>query len=513
MKSFNKNFSKIILVLVLIATFSSSVVKAEGFLQSAPTATATPITPIPSATIISTPTATFAPTATWTASATSSPTETPPPSATPDENEGAKRPILIIQSYTVKPEGLTVGKDFKLKINLRNEGTLPARNIILSFDASIFLPRQTGGILTVDNIYQDNSAGLKQVFTVSSAAENGANLLRATVSYTDGAGNAYSESYLFTLNVKRAWGGGVAVTKTPVPSDKPQLVITSYQTDLEDDHLQAGNQFTLTLQINNTGKRDARGVSMAIGGATSSGDQSSGGNDQAGNASVSMSGGDFSRFAPIGASNVQTLGTISAGASLQVSQRLIVGVGTEAGAYPFKISFVYTDKNGRTIIDDQVITLIVYAPPTLEIGFYQELDDLTVGQVGNLPLQVVNLGKKTVILGHITLLSGDGVLEKNTATIGSIGAGDFYSLDALFTPSQAGKREIKILIEYKDYFNNPQVVEQTLQVNVQELPEFSDEEGMDDFSLIEEESQPLTIWQRIGQFFSGLFGLDSGSGA
>lgn len=529
-----KIFQRLLLfstAILFLMTLLSPIAASASSRQQVVTPTNTPVPPTAISTNTPTPvplpshTATIAPTMlpTNTPTPALSPTGTAtiPPTATPtapaiitptqDNGAGANRPIIVIKGYKTDPESPKVGQDFDLKITLCNEGTAQAHNVIFSFASGVFLPRKNGGVLAEDSIHQNKKVALKQVFTVSSAAENGPNLLNATVSYTDDAGNAYNESYTFTINVKGAWSG-VAVattTPTPIPGEKAQLVIVSYQTDMT--HLRPGDQFTLNLQVVNKGKRDARSVSMSVGGVSSSGGQNSGDGKNTGeDASVSMSGGDFSHFAPIGASNVQTLGLIAAGADLQISQKLIVGISTSAGAYSLKISFVYTDKEGKTLIDDQVVTLMVYTPPSLDISFYQPLDILTIDKQGQIPLQVVNLGKKAVVLGHITLSSSSGSWEKNMAIIGSVDAGDFYSLDAIFTPQQAGTQKINVAIEYTDAFNQSQMIEKTLQVEVQDAPQVWDE-GMNESPLDGQTSHPTTLWQRIVQFFKGFFGFDSGT--
>ncbi|MCD4754144.1 MAG: hypothetical protein K8R40_13825 [Anaerolineaceae bacterium] len=519
-----------LMILFLSIPASASAPKQEAATPTyTPTNTATPTNtptsdPLPTSTNTATPTvaqtntptpdplSTNTPTPDPSPTSTNTTTPTPTASPTPENEAGANRPILVIKKYETNIESPKAGTDFNLDVTLRNEGTSKAHNVILSFGAGVFLPRQTGGVLAVDNIDLNNSIKLKQTFTVSSSAENGPNLLQATVNYTDEAGTSFSEAYTFTINVKGAWsGGGIAATKTPIPGEKPQLIIVSYQIGTSPTRLRPGDQFTLNLQVANKGRQDARNVSMVVGGASSSSGQSSENSENTGSTSVSMSEGDFSRFAPIGASNVQTLGTISAGTNLQVSQELIVGIGTTAGAYSFKISFVYTDKNGNTRIDDQVVTLMVYTPPSVDISFYQPLDVLMVNEQGQIPLQVVNLGKKAIVLGNITLSSDDGLWEKNTAIIGSIDAGDFYSLDSVFIPQHAGTQEIKIVIEYTDAFNQPQTAEKVLQIEVQEAPQPLTD-GMDGFNTGEEQdSQPPTLWQRIVQFFKGLFGFDSGA--
>ena len=73
----------------------------------------------------------------------------------------------------------------------------------------------------------------------------------------------------------------------------------------------------------------------------------------------------------MGASNVQTLGDLGAGEAVQAKQDLIVNVSTNPGAYPMKVTFSYLNDKGEVINDEQVITLLVYSLPTVDVSFYR----------------------------------------------------------------------------------------------------------------------------------------------
>jgi len=45
---------------------------------------------------------------------------------------------------------------------------------------------------------------------------------------------------------------------------------------------------------------------------------------------------------------------------MSVSQQLVVNVTAAPGAYTLTLSFVYTDEKGNRLVDDQVITPLVY---------------------------------------------------------------------------------------------------------------------------------------------------------
>ena len=78
----------------------------------------------------------------------------------------------------------------------------------------------------------------------------------------------------------------------------------------------------------------------------------------------------------------------------------MVNATTKAGAYPMKFSFVYADEYGATYTDDQVITLLVYQSPQVDVSFYRPPDPLFVGQPALLPIQIVNLGRASTVSGQ-----------------------------------------------------------------------------------------------------------------
>jgi hypothetical protein len=241
---------------------------------------------------------------------------------------------------------------------------------------------------------------------------------------------------------------------------------------------------------------------MIVGGGSGG---TSGGTAQPGG--VSGGGGDFANFAPVGASNVQSLGDLAAGGRINATQKLIVNVSTNPGAYPMKISFSYLNDKNEVINDEQVITLLVHSLPNLDVSFYQPPGVLFTGQPGALPIQIVNVGRRSAILGNVKIESESGFLEGNTGLVGSLDTGAFFTIDALFTPDQAGTIPLTITIDYMDDFNQPRTVVKTLEVEVEELiieePTF-DPNG-EDF----EEPAAETFWQKVKRFILGLLGLDS----
>jgi hypothetical protein len=274
------------------------------------------------------------------------------------------------------------------------------------------------------------------------------------------------------------------------------------------DSLEPGTVFGVDLDVSNKGNANAKQVSMILGGGEGS-DSAPQGTPAVGG--VSGGSGDFGEFAPVTSSNVQFLGDIQSGASMGVQSSLIVNASTEPGAYPMIISFTYIDEKGMVYTDDQAITLLVYQSPKVDVNFYRPLDPLFVGQPGILPVQVVNLGRSSVVLGNMTVQGNGAQYSNNTILVGALDVGGYFTLDASVIPDQPGPLEVLISIDYTDDFNQLQVVTDTLSVTVEEMlaPEpIPEGEGMGEegFPIPE---QPETLWQRVVRFLKGLLGLDS----
>jgi hypothetical protein len=248
---------------------------------------------------------------------------------------------------------------------------------------------------------------------------------------------------------------------------------------------------------------------MILGGGSSSGGSSDGTPAVGG---ISGAGGDFGDFAPVASSNVQFLGDMATNAQMGANATLIVNANTEPGAYPLQITFAYSDEKGKIYNDDQVVTLLVYSLPVVDVNFYRQPDPLFAGQPGLLPLQAVNLGRKSVVLGNMRVSVQGGQLSNNVILIGALDVGGYYTLDTTVIPDQPGPLELLVTIDYTDDFNQSQVITRTLSVDVQEmiLPEPGPGEGMQGgeggFPMPTEE----TFLDKALRFIKGLLGLDSG---
>ncbi len=430
-----------------------------------------------------------------------------PPTATPP-SPAFGRPQIIVSSYKTNNIAQS-GRDIKLKIGFDNAGTFNAINTQAVFSSADLVPNDTGGVQALGSIPTGGHVDTEQAFSVSNSI-SGKNVvvIDVTLTYYDEKGTSYSDK--FALSAAAAGGGtgsGVYYTATPTGVNSAQLVITSYASTI--DPLQPGVQFQLGVTVQNMGNVTAKRVTMIVGGGTSS---ASSGTPQPDG--VSGGSGEFTNFAPVGSSNIQSLGDIPAGGGLQVLQNLVVNVSTNPGAYPVKITFSYVNAKGEVVNDDQVITLLVYSLPNLDVSFYSPPQPFFAGQPGPLPIQVVNLGKRSTVLGNMKIETTGGTVEPSSTLVGSLDAGGYFTFDSTLTPDAGGPLELKLTIDYTDDFNQSRTITKTLNVTVEEAfteptldPSMEGMKGMEgtDISIASDESFLHKVWR----FALGILGLDS----
>lgn len=431
-------------------------------------------------------------------------TDTPEPTETSSE---FSQPIIVLSTYTVPGGAVEPGRSFDLYFRLANDGGSKARNLVITTVARDFVPKGNGGVIAGGAMSAGADTGFTQGLTARSDLVAGSvTTVEIVVDYTDTLGDSYQR--VFTLGVKVKGGDNetsYSPTSTTTPAVRPVLLVTGYST--LPATLRAGHQFDLSLQVENRGGAAARSVGLILGGGQQT---QSGTPDAGGSSGLSGASGDFTNFAPVGTSNISSLGDMTPGSTQTAVVSLIVNSTTNPGAYTLKMSFVYTDDSGASFNDDQVITLLVYQPPIVEVSFYQPPESLFVGQPGSLPIQVVNLDRKSTLLGRMEVTSPAGEMGNNVSPVGYLDPGMFYTLDVLFTPFEAGQQLIDVRIDYQDDFNQLQSLTQTLQVEVMEAPEVIGGDGAGfegEFGPMP--AEPETFWQQLWRGLLGLLGLDS----
>ena len=423
----------------------------------------------------------------------------------------SERPVIAIDSYSTDITPAR-GETFSITIGFLNLGQITSTNLMIEFIPGDLIPRDTGGFQTIYQLIKGEKKNITQTFTVSPDLW-GASIANTTVNinYSDYDGNLYSDSFILAIDLRIPpyVVPTPTPTLTPAPMLHPQLVIQSFSTD--EAILQPGTIFELSLNLKNLGNAPAKSVSMVMGGGSVETNME--GTPQPG---ISASAGDFSHFAPLDSSNITFIGDILPGKTIKTTQRIIVNVNTTPGAHSINYSFVYQTEDEQKVVDNQVITLLVYRLPSLQVDFSMEPGPIFVNQPNVLPLQVVNLSKQSVVLGNMLVAADDALLENNTALVGVIEPGFYFTLDTMITPFQVGPMEILVSVNFTDDFNQLRTFETTLLIDVVEMDgddfypgddPFSPHDGFEDW---EPQTVEETFWQKLLRVLKGLLGLDSG---
>ena len=418
----------------------------------------------------------------------------------------ATQPLLYIYSYSPGPNSaVSPWAPFDFTFVISNNSPAAAKNVVMTFSSEDFIPLD-GGVFTLNDIQLDDKPGTTLRFRVSDYSSwKYSGVINATATYTDDAGTSYTSSFVFYIAIAQSAVASPTQTPTPGPATKPQLVISGYSTDV--DPLQPGSSFKLKLKITNAGVADASNVSLVYGGGVSLSPNEQG-TPQPG---ISGSTGDLTNFAPVGSSNVALLGDLPVGASVETEQQFVVNVSTVPGAYPLKVSLVYTAPGGTRAVDDQLITLLVYALPQLEISFYRDPGMFFNGMMTALPIQITNLSRKTTVLGNMTVSSENADLQNNTGLVGTLDPGGYFTWDVMYTPFGEGPTKINITINYTDDFNQLRVYESALDIEVQPPMEIPEEPIPGEGEMPVEPEQPVGFWAKIWNAIKGFLGIGTGS--
>src|SRR4030042_5246296 len=194
-----------------------------------------------------------------------SPTPTETQTAEPPSNY--ERPVIVVDTYSLDQDTISPGNSFKLFITLYNAGQQYATNVVATFSSGDLMPRETGGGVAVGEIAPGNHREFAQPLFLGADVWGAFASINMAVSYNNQKGTPYTETFTIHLPVYHVYYVSATAsptpTQTPVPSNKPQLVITSYTTDVTP--LQPGSQFTLALNVQNQGNSTAKRVTMVVG--------------------------------------------------------------------------------------------------------------------------------------------------------------------------------------------------------------------------------------------------------
>jgi hypothetical protein len=377
------------------------------------------------------------------------------------------RPQLVIEAAQTEPAVLGPGDAFSLTLRLVNRGSRTATQVVVgAASPDVAVPAGGSNVVAIDQIGMDQAVTVTLSLVLGEVTQAGRLGLEIALDCADYSGGSYTARQSVGLEVNTAL------------ADRPQLIIAGYRT--VPDPLAPGDTFTLTLEVTNAGGGEAQRLVLTLGGEGGSG---------------------LAPFAPLQSSNVKFVPSLAAGATLEVTQQLVVDGGADPKAYSLPVALAFDDARGTRRSDSQLISLLVRRRPHLQIGFYRPLEVAIVGTPFVLPVEATNIGRTLVNVSTLEVTSTQLEIQDGSIYLGPLDGGTSGSLEATAVARQGGTAEVLVTVYYLDDFEQPQVVTKTLTVEVEKPAETA--------PATEAGPQAEGFWGKVLRALRGLLGLGS----
>ena len=492
---------------ILSATLFMSMLIFAGFTTQLPQVNARPATvrlqeattetPENTSTPTNTPISSSTPTSSTTSTPanTAAPTDTPVtyPTITVTPTGSYQRPLLNLRTYYYDDTDTYAGGEFSIRSVFQNLGQEDAYNIVITYSSNDLTPIQNGGVAIIGSMQVSEKVSKTMYFAVADDIDYSPATINVDVDYKNVKGNSYSQSFTISISI-----AGYGPYRTATPAGRPQIVVSGYESSVET--LVPGSLFELDMNLQNRGLLRANNVDMTIGNSNDST------NDN---------------FLPIGSSNIQVIGNVAVQQTVKVKQSFVVNSDLEPGVYPLNLTFTYSDDDGNDFTDNQIITLLVYLVPSIQINFYEVPDSYNLGEQGTLPIQVVNLSSDDILLGDILVEVADAELSNYTTFVGTLESGGTFTMDTDITPNQSGEIPVTVTLKYQDNFKEAETITEILTITVEgqgfggpgqgsQQGTLSEQDGIQQpGSMGNQEQSGDTVWNIILRFIRGMVGFDS----
>jgi hypothetical protein len=385
---------------------------------------------------------------------------------------GHGRPQMVIEKAQTEPTVLGPGDAFSLTLRLANRGSRTATQATVGVaSSSLAVPAGGSNVVALNPVPIGRCVTATLPLVLGEVEQAGRRTLEIALAYSDYEGGSYKDQQSVGLEISTAL------------ENRPQLIIESYET--RPDSLAPGATFTLTLQLTNVGGGEARRLMLTLGGEG----QTSG----------------LGPFAPLRSSNVKFIPRLAAGATTDVVQRLAVDGSAGPGTYSLPVALAFDDARGTRHTDSQLISLPVRQQPHFQMRFYRPVPTATVGMPFPLPVEVTNIGRTLINVSTLELTSEQLEVEEGLLYVGPLDGGTSASLEATGVGQEEGTAKVMVNVNYLDDFDQPQVVTETLTVEMEEpvAPTPAPERE------VPRVKRKGGILRTIGRILRGLLGLGS----
>ncbi|HQE19335.1 MAG TPA: hypothetical protein PK607_12595 [Aggregatilineales bacterium] len=396
------------------------------------------------------------------------------PSTGPDTG----RPQIVIADSAVEA-GDKEGQ-INLRLTLHNVGNRWARGVVVNLGPSeVFSPAEGSSAVSVpEDIEVDEQVEVTLPLVLLRSPEG-----RFTQDFTIEYASYSGGSYQTTERVPISLTGGVA--------QAPRLLVETY--DVSPTPVTPGASFDLTLTVVNVGDGPAEQVFVRL--------------------------LELGPLAPVGSSNVRFVERIEAGQRIDLTYRLAASGSAEDGLVAFNVELTYDDAFGVETTETVNISLAITAVPHFYIGFFEEVPQpVRVGEVIELPIEVINIGENRVNVSTIEVTSDAFAVRNGSIYLGPLDGGTSGTIVPEAEALRPGVAEIVVTVHYLDNFQQPQTLSETITVEVESNGTGGNGAAREDSSrparngsAAAEGDGTLTFGQRLWRGILGFLGLGTRS--
>ena len=355
-----------------------------------------------------------------------------------DEKETSET-NLSVSSYKLNPSSVKEGQKFSLTFTVKNNSNIPCSHVtsVITPPDGISVDGRTN-TQYLGTLAAGGTAEVTYPLTCLPKMVTGSYVVKVSLSADEfTAPSAPPEIYI-----------PVTGTKTDdkdsgkVGDSKPQIIISSY--DYGGKAVTGGKEFSLSMNIKNTGETAIENIKMTVSSA-------------AGSTSDKDTGGAEGAFTPSKSSNTFFIKSLGANSVINEKISLLPKSDASPNSYGVSIGFNYEaviDGKRQSLEATETVAIPLTQPDRFEVNDVEVENPCYVGESGQFTASYVNKGKSKIFNLSVKL-DGDNFStgSKNTY-IGNVDSGSSDDFEVSITPEKEGAVKGTVTFSYEDAAGN-----------------------------------------------------------
>ena len=359
-----------------------------------------------------------------------------------DDGKGKTGANLSVQSYKIDPEAVKEGSKFSLTFTVKNNSNIPCNHVqsVVTPPDGISVNGKTN-TQYLGTLAAGGTADVTYPLSCLPKMVTGSYVVKIALSADEFTASADPPEVFIPITG----------TKTDekdtgkVGDSKPQIIISSY--DYGGKAVTGGKEFTLSMNIKNTGAAPIENIKMTVSSAAGTGtsDKDTGG-----------TGGAEGAFTPSKSSNTFFIKKLGANSVINEKISLLPKSDAAPNSYGVNIAFSYeavVDKKRQSIDATETVAIPLTQPDRFEVNDVEVENPCYVGQAGQFTASYVNKGKSKIFNLSVKLEGNFSTGNKNTY-IGNVDSGGSDDFEVSITPAKEGTLSGTVTFSYEDSAGN-----------------------------------------------------------